>query len=371
MRIVALINQKGGCGKTTTAVNLSASLALYDRRVLLIDLDPQGHASLALGVSPEKVSRGIAPVLIQEVSIEEVLVKERLPGLDLVPSNLQLAALEQSLSGLPQREERLLWALRQLESNYDFIFIDAPPSLGLLSFNALRVADEVLVPVDASAFSYHGLGRILETLEILQARTGQAIEVWVLATLFSRTRFCQEMLKMLEGFFSGSNANRFRGGLFRTVIRSNVRLREAALHGIPIVRYDPHAIGSQDYESLAREIREKELEATRNIPQALLTPAPGLHFVAGGVLFTWIGSEEVAIAGDFNDWVPDRKVYSIREGEGRLHKWLPSAPLRSAYRLRINGVWQEDPFNPNTVESPFGGANSLWELEDSPAVAPL
>jgi len=374
MRIFALINQKGGCAKTTTAVNLSACLAHRGKRVLLIDLDPQGHASLALGISPEEITRGMASVLTQETAIEEVLIKERYPGLDLAPSNLRLAAFEQQLSGLPQREERLLWALRQLQGNYDLIFIDAPPSLGLLSFNALRVADEVLVPVDPSSFSVHGLSRLLETLDLLQAQTGQAIGVRAVVTLFSRTRFSHEMLQMLNICFTEPVAQRFRGGRYRAVIRANVRLREAARHGIPIIFYDSNAIGAQDYEALAQEILEGEEAITQLVRQAALRSPPGPCFLAGGVLFTWIGSDEVAIAGDFNDWVPDRKIYSIcadHPGEARVQKWLPFVPTRSAYKLRINGVWREDPFSQCTEASPFGGRNSLLEVKHSIAVSPL
>lgn len=375
MRIIALINQKGGCGKTTTAVNLSACLAQCKKRVLLIDLDPQGHATLGLGISPEEVPLGMASVLSQESSIEETLIEDRCcPGLDLAPSNLRLAALEQQLSGQSQREERLLWALRRLQKSYDLILIDSPPSLGLLSFNALRAADEVLVPVDASTFSLHGLARLFETLELLQSRTGQAMTVRALATLFSHTRFAQETLEMLDRCFTEPLAQRFNGGRYRTPIRSNVRLREAARLGMPVAHYDRHSLGAEDYAALAQELLQQEAEAIQAIQEAVPQLQPGPCFLAGGVLFTWIGSEEVAIAGDFNDWVPDRRLYSIRdrsEGEEKSQKWLPLAPARSAYRLRINGVWREDPFNPDTEECPFGGKNSILESREPVRVIEL
>ena len=373
MHVFACINQKGGCAKTTTAVNLSACLASFGKKVLLIDLDPQGHASLALGIPSEKIPKGMASVLSQESSIEEILIKEPLPGLDLAPSNLHLAALEQQLSGVPGRQERLLSAFRRLQGSYDFILIDAPPSLGLLSFNALRVADEVLVPIDPSSFSLHGLSRLLETLDLLETRTGQAMKVWVLNSFYTRTRFAGEMLEMLNLCLAEPVSRRLGAQRCRTVIRNNVRLREAAHRGIPIIHYDPGANGAKDYAALAQEILEREVEATQSVWETAATSPTGPSVHLGGVLFTWMGSDEVAIAGDFNDWVPDRKVYSAQrhyEGGARSLKWLPSTPSRSVYRLRINGVWREDPFNPCTEACPFGGRNSVLEFHDSALASP-
>jgi chromosome partitioning protein len=362
MRITALINQKGGCGKTTTAVNLSACLAHHGEKVLLIDMDPQGHASMALGVSPEEIPLGMASVLTGEASLNEVS-KELHTGFDLAPSNLRLAALEQQLAGLPQREERLLQALRNLQSDYDLILIDAPPSLGLLSFNALRVADRVLIPVDSSTFALHGLDRLLETIELVQTRTGQPIEILALPTLFSRTRFAREMLETLT--------QRVHGRRAQTVIRNNVRLREAARRGLPILQYDADAIGAQDYEALAQEMITRETNRVRGIRDAAVELAPGFSPLGAGAVFTWPGSDVVNIAGEFNDWVPDRKVFPLSNENGRVQKWLPLAPGRYAYRLRINGIWQEDPFNSRRVDSPIAGKDSLLELSDDAFIHPL
>jgi chromosome partitioning protein len=368
MRIIALMNQKGGCGKTTTAVNLSAYLAHHGKRVLLVDLDPQGHASLALGSVREETSPEMASVLLQEASLDEIAVKGICPNLDLAPSNLRLAALEQQLSCLPQREERFLWALQGLQRSYDFIIVDSPPSLGILSFNALRVADEVLVPVESSTFSIHGLDRLLETVELVQSRTRQPIEVKGLATLSSRTRFAHEMIEALESRFAERLSERFHGGRYRTVIRTNVRLKEAASHGLPILHYDEEAIGAQDYACLAEEVLLEEAGSVFPIREAAGEAPPGPSFLADGVLFTWIGSEEVAVAGEFNDWVPDRKLYPVNpegENQGRVQKWLPRRPGHSVYRIRINGAWREDPFNPNGADDISGGRGSILESPDS------
>lgn len=365
MRIIALINQKGGCGKTTTAVNLAACLAHNGKRALLIDLDPQGHASLALGISPEKLTLEMASVLSMEASLEAIIVRDVFPNLDLAPANLRLAALEQQLSGLPQREERLLSALRDVEQNYDYILIDSPPSLGLLSFNALRVSDEVLVPVDPSTFSLHGLSRLLETLELVKDRTGQPIDVWALATLFSRTRFAHEILDMITACFK----ERFKGHRYQTVIRNNVRLKEAARRGGPILRYYPGAIGAEDYGAIAKEVLQREWEMTREVRKAALRFPPGLTPLAGGVVFTWEGPEDVAIGGEFNEWVPNRKVYTLRNEKQVTQKWLPLVNSRTAYRLRINGTWRVDPFNAHTYEHPVEGKCSLIEGSDLEHVA--
>ena len=247
MRTIAIINQKGGCGKTTTAINMAACLAGLDRRVLLIDLDPQGHASLGLNLKPENLSKGMMEVLTQGTYLEDVICEAVSPNLDLAPANITLSAVEPLLSKALQREKRLLTAIRTLKRRYDYIIIDSPPSLGLLTFNALRASAEAIVPVETSFFSLHGLAKLSEIVDVVVRHTGHQVAVRALATMVNyRTRFGQEIVAEIQ--------RHFEGRFFKTMIRNNVRLREAASHGKPIIEYEPRANGALDYTALASEV---------------------------------------------------------------------------------------------------------------------
>ncbi|MBI3811560.1 MAG: ParA family protein [Nitrospirae bacterium] len=247
MRTIAVINQKGGCGKTTTAINLSACLARLNRRVLLVDLDPQGHASLGLNLKPEHLLKGMTEVLTQETCIDDVICGAISPNLDVAPANVTLSSVEQLLSSVPQKEQRLLSAIQSSRHSYDYVIIDSPPSLGLLTFNALRASDEAIVPVEMGFFSLHGLAKLIEIVDVVARHTGHEVTVRALATMVNlRVRFTREVLGEVQRHFSERT--------FKTVIRNNTRLREAASHGLPITEYDPGAHGAADYAALAQEV---------------------------------------------------------------------------------------------------------------------
>ncbi len=251
MRIIAIVNQKGGCGKTTTAVNLAGCLAEEASRVLLIDLDPQAHATLALGVDADRLEENLYEVLAEpeagaRLADVVVPVTERL---HLAPSGIVLSALEQKLAAerADARTERLAAALRSVEGRYDLVLIDCPPNVGLLTFNALRAASEVIIPLETSFFAIHGVEKLLETISLLADRVRHDARVRILPTLFDgRTRYARETLAEIR---------RIYGDLcFDTVIRGNVKLREAARRGLPIVRYAASANGAVDYGALAVEL---------------------------------------------------------------------------------------------------------------------
>jgi chromosome partitioning protein len=240
MRTIAIINQKGGCGKTTTSINLAACLARLGQRTLLVDMDPQGHCGVGLAVPEEQIERTIFDALIEErdgkVAKISELVWQIASDFDLAPSSLKLAAFEQVFSGRPGREDRLLKALESAASTYSWCIIDCPPSVGLITFNALRACDEAIVPVETGYFSLHGLTKMMETLEEMRERCSKVINIRVLPTLYdTRTKLAREVLSELRA--------KFRDYLMESTVNFNTKLKEAASFGQPITEYDPGSRG--------------------------------------------------------------------------------------------------------------------------------
>ena len=258
MRVIASANQKGGCGKTTTAINLSSSLSLKGQKVLLIDFDPQAHATMGLNVKPSDLDKTIYDVITPKKNwlwgIEDVLLPIK-DNFDLAPSSLILSAFEQELSGLERRENRLFQAIQSLKKQYDFIVIDCPPSIGHLSFNALRACDEVIIPIDMSLFSLRGVSKLIEIIILIKDNTGHDINSRALITMYDRrTRYSRTVLEKVQAEF-GDN-------VFDTVIRYNIRLRETADLGLPVGDFDKYSIGHMDYENLAEEVLRSEKTRT-------------------------------------------------------------------------------------------------------------
>src|SRR5688500_18477794 len=262
MRTIAIINQKGGCGKTTTSINLAACLARLGQKTLLVDMDPQGHCGVGLAVPEEQIERTIYDALLEEndgkvAKVGEV-VWQIASDFDLAPSNIKLAAFEQVFAGRVGREDRLKVALDGVRNNYQWAILDCPPSVGLLTFNALRACDEVIVPVETGFFSLHGLTKMMETLEMMKDRCSNEILIRVLPTLYdTRTKLAREVLS--------ERRNKFRDYLMESTVNFNTKLKEAASFGQPITEYDPGSRGYKDFVNLARELmghRPTELEAT-------------------------------------------------------------------------------------------------------------
>jgi chromosome partitioning protein len=247
-RIIALVNQKGGVGKSTTAVNLGAALAVEGRRVLVVDCDPQGNTTTGFGIDKHGMQRDIYNVLMQEASIDDVAVRTEIDTLTLVPATINLAGAEIELVSMLSRETRLRQALQPVASRYDFVLIDCPPSLGLLTINALTAAEEAIIPVQAEYYALEGLSQLTAVVRRVREALNPSLHVsGVLVTMFDgRTRLAMEVLDELEKYFPQQ--------MFKTQIPRNIRLSEAPSFGKPVILFDVKSRGAQAYISLAKEL---------------------------------------------------------------------------------------------------------------------
>ncbi len=250
-RIIAIANQKGGVGKTTTAINLSACLAELGKKVLAIDMDPQGNMTSGLGIDKNNVEYTVYDLIIGEAEINQVICKEALENLDVLPANVDLSAAEIELIGIDNKEYIIRDEVEKVKNNYDYIIIDCPPSLSMLTINAMTTADTVLVPIQCEYYALEGLSQLIHTIDLVKERLNPRLEMeGVVFTMYdARTNLSLQVVENVK-----ENLNKT---IYKTIIPRNIRLAEAPSHGMPINMYDPKSAGAENYRLLAEEVIHK------------------------------------------------------------------------------------------------------------------
>jgi len=343
VRTITIANQKGGCGKTTIAINLSATLAREGRRVLLVDLDPQGHCALGMAVPENQIDLSIADCLLRQVDGEPLelsrITWQIAPNLDLAPSMANLATLEPQLGAKPEADALLRNLIQANAGRYDYCVTDCPPHLGLLMKNGLRAADEVIIPVDTGYFSLYGLTQQLATIDQLSERTGVHPRVRVLANQYDvRTKLAREILAELR--------KRFEGVVLNTIVNFNTKLKEGASFGQPITEFAPHSIGARDFQRLARELMTAEPAATP--PADLLRHAEKLAADAERLLATTATLVDKRTAANL---AGERAKGSPMSVLDEAFSAVPAPPARASHAMgrRDNGPPTPAPTSPQRM----------------------
>jgi chromosome partitioning protein len=354
MRTISVINQKGGCGKTTVSINLAAALGELEKKVLLVDMDPQAHASIGLDVSWDQVERTTYDLLRNPRVMVSETVHPVTTHLDLIPSTPILSAVEQELAGKDARETRLASKLSRVEENYDYVIIDSPPNIGLLTFNALMAAGEVVIPVEPSYFSITGLKKLRETVDLLESETKHRLAVKILVNnIEKRTNISRDMVFELERLYGDE--------LLDVTISHSVKYKEAAYRAVPIFGIPRSDRLRWEFLSLARELEEKvSIIDTADIGE-WMEKLHGPKIVKEGVLFTLDapGAGKVNLTGEFTRWSREGIPLEKDASDGLWKVLVDLEPGEYEYRYIIDGVWIKDPKNVDSVLNEFGQENSL------------
>lgn len=376
MKRIAITNQKGGCGKTTSTINLAGAIVNLGKRVLVIDLDPQAHATFGLGMISKSADKSIYNVLTDSAEKRRVIldcIANVSQNLDIIPSNILLSTLEQELKDIEGAVSKLYEAITSTQLNYDYVIIDCPPSLGFLTFNALRAAELVVVPVDMSAFSLMGVGKLLGMIELIKVNIGHSPTVRALATLFDRRlKYSQIIFDEIKSFFKEQ--------MLDTVIRLNVTLKKAAAKGVTVTQFDIKSNGALDYTALAHEIIRMEgaeeftqalAECSDKQEEVVLPQVKRIDAIQAkeepaerdtSFCISAPKAKDVYIVGDFNHWKINDASRLSRLEDGRWEKKYVLTPGKYRYKFVVDGEWVLDSLNQEKEQNPYGTYDSVKKL---------
>ena len=355
MRTIAVMNQKGGCGKTTVSINLASAMSQLGEKVLLIDIDPQAHASVGLSVDSEHLDITTYELIMDPtVRVVDAMV-EKSDTLTIIPANTVLSGVEQELVDKEGREQKLVDKLAQLDQQaFDVAFIDCPPSVGLLTFNALIAAQEVLIPIDASFFSMVGLIKLRETLAVIEEELNHQFQVHVVCNnLDTRTHFSNELLAEIDKFHGAV--------LLDSYINHTVRLKEAAAVGVSIFELEKKSKAARQFLALARELIDKHVQVAEVELDDWMERLHGPKMTSDGVLFLLDApdAQHVLITGEFTNWSREGIPLERDPSDSIWRTVVSVEPGEYEYRFVVDGVWIRDPNNKDFIRNEFGQENSL------------
>jgi len=360
MNVIAITNQKGGCGKTTTAINLAFALGQKGKKALIIDLDPQSHCTMGMNMRRVEIENSSYALFIKgsdkakDVTQLAISLDEKV---DIIPSHIILSTVEQELKETDNGILILFRALMYNDLSYDYVLIDCPPNLGFLTFNAIRAANEILVPVETSIFSIMGVSKLISMIELIKLKLHHSPSIRGLVTMYDPlTEFSHKMLNKIK--------NMFKENMFKSVISYDVSIKEAQEKFLPIFKYNRDSEGARDYLNLAEEVINQEKE---RLPDSLYKELQRILYsnvYAKEKLFNYYapGAKEVYVVGDFNNWEIGEESRLARNETGIWEKRFYFVPGHYRYKYIVDGLCYEDPENPRKEPNPYGNHDSVFDV---------